>query len=149
MIPISLTMCWCLRFFMITGNRFSQLWAWITPTFSWLSSEPDYLLRSWISPSHQVNSPCTSSRPHWRSRHSVKRWRLLVFNQEENLFPQLGRWTHVALVNPFVDFAEKALSEDSAENDVAAADPVLFNWRTRFKLIKAQKGFPGYQCLKM
>lgn len=50
-----------------------------------------------------------------------------MLNQEENLFPQQGRWTHVALINSFVDFAKKALSEDSAENDVGAADPVLFN----------------------
>lgn len=50
-----------------------------------------------------------------------------MFNQEEDLCPQLGGGTHLALVNPFVDFAEKALSQDLAENDVAAVDPVLFN----------------------
>lgn len=50
-----------------------------------------------------------------------------MFNQEENLSPQLGRGTHIALINSFVDFAEKALSKDLAENDVAAVNPILFN----------------------
>lgn len=41
--------------------------------------------------------------------------------------PWLRRRTYVALVNSFVDFPEEPLSQDSTQNDVAAADPVLFN----------------------
>lgn len=47
--------------------------------------------------------------------------------EEEKLFLQLNRGTYVALINPFVDFTEKPRSEDPPKNDVAAADPVLFN----------------------
>lgn len=49
---------------------------------------------------------------------------------------QLGHFTYIFFVNSIVDFPEKSLTEDSAENNVTSLDPVLHNYGTKFELLR-------------
>lgn len=46
-------------------------------------------------------------------------------DRQENQTAQQGKFTHVIFVNSIVNFPEKTLTKDSAENNVTSVDPVL------------------------